>query len=314
MYNRLMTVLMIQPIPYQGSKRNLAKFILPYFPNGVRHLYEPFAGSAAITIATAYYNKANYFLINDLNTPLMALWERIINYPDALADEYTLLWNRQINNPKEFYNAVRDQFNKTHQPSDFLYLLARCVKGAIRYNNCGEFNQSPDNRRLGKNPATMRKDLQTVSALLRGRTTITAVDYREATHNATSNDLVYMDPPYQGTCTGKDNRYYSGVVFDELVNFLGDLNRRNISWILSYDGNTGEKTYGKDLPPELNAHHLKINAGRSSQDTLNGGEAITIESVYLSRELIRNLQVNEQAIQRIIHREKQLPLLDGFYD
>ena len=34
------------PIPYQGSKRNLAPDILRYFPEQIDVLYEPFAGSA----------------------------------------------------------------------------------------------------------------------------------------------------------------------------------------------------------------------------------------------------------------------------
>ncbi len=41
------------PIPYQGSKLNLAGEILRYFPNTFDILYEPFAGSAAIPIASA---------------------------------------------------------------------------------------------------------------------------------------------------------------------------------------------------------------------------------------------------------------------
>ena len=41
------------PIPYQGSKRNLAPDILRYFPETFDVLYEPFAGSAAMTIAAA---------------------------------------------------------------------------------------------------------------------------------------------------------------------------------------------------------------------------------------------------------------------
>ena len=32
------------PIPYQGSKRNIAKFILPFFPGHINKLIEPFAG------------------------------------------------------------------------------------------------------------------------------------------------------------------------------------------------------------------------------------------------------------------------------
>ena len=46
------------PIPYQGSKRNLASAILDYFPEHVYTLVEPFAGSAAMTLAAAARNAA----------------------------------------------------------------------------------------------------------------------------------------------------------------------------------------------------------------------------------------------------------------
>ena len=62
------------PIPYQGSKRNLADDILRYFPAHVEVLHEPFAGSAAISLAAAAQEKANRFHINDLNKPLVDLW------------------------------------------------------------------------------------------------------------------------------------------------------------------------------------------------------------------------------------------------
>lgn len=277
-----MSILLVQPIPYQGSKRNLAKYILKYFPSLVVNLYEPFAGSGAITLASASQNKATHYFLNDLNSPLMTLWYWMINYPEELAKEYQNLWNEQLSDPKGFYSQVRDRFNANFQPTDFLYLLARGVKGAIRYNSQGQYNQSPDNRRLGKKPETMRKDILTVSKWLKNKTTISAMDYREATTNATPNDLVYLDPPYQGTCTGRDNRYYSGVKFDDLVQYLEDLNSSQVPWILSYDGSRGDKTYGKKLPKEVHGYHLLVNAGRSSQDTLNGGNAITYESVYLS--------------------------------
>jgi DNA adenine methylase len=42
-----------QAFPYQGSKWNLAPAILRYFPDGIGTLIEPFAGSAAITLAAA---------------------------------------------------------------------------------------------------------------------------------------------------------------------------------------------------------------------------------------------------------------------
>ena len=58
-----------QPIPYQGSKRQLAPSILPHFPKDASRIVEPFAGSAAITIAAALRQLAGKFWINDAHTP-----------------------------------------------------------------------------------------------------------------------------------------------------------------------------------------------------------------------------------------------------
>lgn len=154
------------PIPYQGSKRNLAPVILSYFPPHVDRLVEPFAGSAAISIATAYRRLADRFLINDAHRPVIDLWREIIERPEELADKYRRLWQAQLGQEREYYDGIRDKFNKTHKPEYFLYLLARCVKAAIRYNGDGEFNNSPDNRRKGAHPDTMRERIVGAATLL----------------------------------------------------------------------------------------------------------------------------------------------------
>jgi DNA adenine methylase len=55
------------PIQYQGSKRSLASIILRYFPIKFPRLVEPFASTAAISIACAARGKTNSYWINDLN-------------------------------------------------------------------------------------------------------------------------------------------------------------------------------------------------------------------------------------------------------
>lgn len=152
------------PIPYQGSKRNLASSILSFFPEHVDTLIEPFAGSAAISIAAASNKKCSKFHLNDLNKSLMNLLDKIINNPEEVSENYSLLWNSQLGNERCFYDSIRDEFNKTQRADYLLYLLARCVKAAVRYNSKGEFNQSPDNRRKGRDPQKMRKDILEVSA------------------------------------------------------------------------------------------------------------------------------------------------------
>lgn len=284
------------PIPYQGSKRHIAKYILPFFPHEFNTLIEPFAGSAAISIAAACYRKASRFHLNDLNRPLMALWHEIIDNPQGIAKSYERLWTEQQGNEREYYDQVRDKFNRTRRPDYLLYLLARCVKASVRYNPKGEFNQSPDNRRLGRNPKRMAADIFAISNLFRGRTTTTSKDYREVLEIVTERDLVYMDPPYQGVCSNGDPRYYSGIEFEEFMQALERLNRQGISFILSYDGRTGDKPYGRELPRELKLHKIEVNAGRSSQSTLLGERATTFESVYLSPALVEHLDIHPQEL------------------
>ena len=277
------------PIPYQGSKRNLAADILRYFPTRVETLYEPFAGSAAISLAAAAQNRAQHYALNDLNKPLMDLWEAIVNTPEKLARQYAALWQAQLDDPKIFYKKIRDDFNLTGRPDAFLYLLARCVKASVRYNANGEFNQSPDNRRRGMAPATMREQLFGASYYFKGKTSFSSKNYRDALEPARAHDLVYMDPPYQGVCGNRDTRYLASVQFCEFVELLEQLNARKIRYIVSYDGRTGDKVYGEALPAHLELTHMELDAGRSSQATLLGRTDATIESLYLSPALSTEL-------------------------
>lgn len=296
------------PIPYQGSKRNLAKYILPFFPLEIETLFEPFSGSAAISIAAAVHGKAPGFHLNDVNQPLIALLRKIINEPNEIAAQYQILWMEQQGNERKYYDVVRDNFNKTKRPDYLLYLLARCVKASVRYNANGDFNQSPDNRRLGRNPKQMKNEVLAVSKLLKDKTTLTSADYKEVLKQATAKDLVYMDPPYQGVCATGDPRYFSGVDFDEFMQELKKLNEKNVPFILSYDGRTGKKSYGKDLPDELGMYRLEIEAGRSTQATLLGRDDITVESVYLSNNLVGKLRLEPNKIitNHEIHHSEEL--------
>lgn len=299
------TINVPHPFPYQGSKRGIAKYILPYFPSDVKCLIEPFCGAGAVSIAAAAHELAEKFVLNDLNKPLMDLWSEILDRSSVLCDEYERQWYEQQSDPKAYFFKVRDEFNKTHNPHQLLYLLARIVKGSVRYSSDGQFNQSADNRRFGMKPNTMRMNIFGVSALLGDKTTINSVDFRQVIKNANENDLIYMDPPYQGTSFTRDRRYFNGLSYEEFVDTLSCMNEQNLSYIISYDGITGEKIHGKPLPSGLHLKHLHINAGRSSQATLLGNNHETIESLYLSPSLVCRLENDKPAIKQLKALEQQ---------
>ena len=276
-------------VQYQGSKRNLAPLILQYMPRKFNRLIEPFAGMAAITIAVSKQQRANQYSLNDLNAPLMGILREAIETPDVLVAEYSKVWNEQLvfegGSVAHFYK-VRDEFNAGDKSAaNMLYLLARCVKGSVRYSSTGMFNQSPDKRRKGTSPTTLAKNVYQISSYLKGKTTFSSLDYREILKQAVPGDLVYMDPPYQGVCRSHDNRYYAGIEFDDFVGAVDELNSRGIDFMISYDGQCGEKQYGIDLPENLGLRKVLLNAGLSSQSVLLGRKEVTYEALYLSDKL-----------------------------
>ena len=277
-------------VQYQGSKRILAPQILQYMPKKFERLIEPFSGTAAISVATAKEDRTNSYLINDLNEPLVIMLKEAIEQPRRLVNEYRKVWNEQFsygeNHVAHFY-VVRERFNNGQEtPANLLYLLARCVKGAVRYGRNGKFNQSPDKRRHGTKPDTLEQNIYSISALLKGKTSFYALDYHEILEMAHPGDVVYMDPPYQGVTDVSDHRYFSGVPFDEFAEAIKVLNDKQVDYLISYDGVCGGKEYGEELPESLGCKKVMLNAGLSSQSLLLGRKSITYEALYVSESLI----------------------------
>ncbi len=138
----------------------------------------------------------------------------------------------------------------------------------------------------------MKNDIFTTSALFKGKCTLTSLDYKQVLIMAKENDLIYMDPPYQGTFVNGGFRYYGDIILADFIASLQALNARKIPFILSYDGRTGDKTFGESLPSHLELTKIEIDAGRSSQATLLGRNHTTFESVYLSKALVQKLNSN----------------------
>ena len=289
-------------VQYQGSKRNLAPQILQYIPNRFNRLIEPLAGMAAITIAVSKQGRAEHYLLNDLNEPLVNILKEAINNPKQLIEDYTRVWNEQLTyqgGSVEHFYKVRNDFNNGNQcAANMLYLLARCVKGSVRYSSSGQFNQSPDKRRMGTNPKNLARNVFLISSLLKNKTDFFSVDYREVTKRARPGDVVYLDPPYQGVCSSRDSRYFSGIDYNEFVECVEDLNKRDIDFIISYDGTCGDKLYGTDLPDTLGLRKIMLNAGLSSQSLLLGKKETTIEALYLSHNIRKTITpvVQEQLL------------------
>lgn len=289
-----------QPFPLQGSKRSQVPIINQLLPTDCSRIVEPFCGSAAVSIGARYHQKTECVAISDSNLSIMRLWQAILIDPNSLAEQYAKIWYGQFDSTeisrksdvRAYFKMVRDRYNDAGhdrgEPADFLFLLNKIVKGALRYNGNGRMNQSADSRRLGAKPSTVRTRLLATSNILHGASAICR-DYTVALEEASMDDVVYLDPPYQGTTDTRDKRYISGLSVDDFEDNVREASNRGLSLIISYDALRGEAIYGRPLDPAIGLLPLDIVTGLSAQGTLLGRKRETHETIYLSPALVERL-------------------------
>jgi DNA adenine methylase len=262
-------------IKWSGSKRSQAARILQLVPS-FKTYYEPFVGGASI----AYSVAPKKGVCGDICEPLIDLWKLIQENPNALADDYDKNWHRMQDEGYQVFYEIRENFNKTRNPSSLFFLSRTCVNGLIRFNKNGDFNNSLHHTRKGIAPDRIRKILVDWSARLANISFVCA-DYRDTTAQATNGDFIYLDPPYFNT----KGRYYgtSTIDFEEFFDYLKELNAKSVRYALSFDGSRGDKSYNTKLPEDLFKRHLMLPSGNSSFKKVIDGENLQVyESLYLN--------------------------------
>lgn len=241
-------------IKWTGSKRLVANMISQLMPKTQR-LFDPFVGGGAILPVA----KSDYIVAGDIIPELINLWKMIQVDPIRVLDGYELRWNRLQQEGHTAYYDIRDQFNRTRNPIDFLFLTRTCVNGLIRFNQNGDFNNSLHHTRPGIAPYRLRPILMQWSQWIR-HTKFSVKDYRETLADVRKGDLIFLDPPYMGT----KGRYIPDEFdYDTFYLELDRLNVIGAQWILTLDGEAGEREYQKTIPSDLYRYSTDITTGKS---------------------------------------------------
>ena len=265
---------MRQFIKWSGSKRSQADEIISYFPKKIGTYYEPFLGSGSVL----GHLKPERAICSDINKPLIKLWRLIKSDPQTVKEDYRKKWNSLQNIGHTYFYKIRDNFNKTQSPLDFLFLTRTCVNGLIRYNKKGEFNNSLHHTRKGIHPDQLSKIIDQWSEIIKSHDFFDS-SYEITTKSAKAGDLVYLDPPYFNTGT----RYFGAIDFEKFLKYLEDLNERGVKYVLSYDGKRGDKSFVVELPKKLYKRHIMLHSGNSAFNKVQGGKVEKVyESLYLN--------------------------------
>lgn len=179
-------------LKWPGGKHRLADRIRARLPQGQR-LVEPFVGSAAVFLNTAF----DRAWLTDINADLIGLYLAVQREGERFVEAAQALFTPEHNQADHYY-AHRARFNAEEDPWErallFLYLNRHGYNGLVRYNAAGQFNVPFGRYARPYFPETELRGFVAVAAAPRAHFAV--ADFRTVMAACQSGDVVYCDPPY----------------------------------------------------------------------------------------------------------------------
>lgn len=206
-------------LKWAGNKTAIMPELKKHLPAGAR-LVEPFAGSCAVMMATDY----PAYLVADINPDIINLYRQIKENTEWFINAAREHFDKD-NTPDRYY-VIRELFNYltsisvVEKAAMFLYLNRHCYRGMCRYNKSGEFNVPYGNYKKTYFP---EKEIRAFAEKARHATFICA-SYDETLAMLKDGDVVYCDPPYDGTFNGY---HAAGFTEDDQYHLASILERRS---------------------------------------------------------------------------------------
>jgi len=190
-----------------GGKQQLIELLLTELPAQVhsrRHV-EPFLGAGSLFFAHA----SRSALLADANSSLIATFQALKEHPGSVLQR---LRSNILSHSKRHYYSTRALYNRRPQSpaqaARFIYLNMTCFNGIFRVNQKGEFNVPKGSK--DKLQCPPREEYEAVSKLLQCAD-LRAADFTETLESASTNDFIYLDPPYPAL---NDTAYFAHYTRD----------------------------------------------------------------------------------------------------
>ena len=202
--------IIVPPIKCQGIKTKLVPWVEAIIPTSFSGTWiEPFMGSGVV----AFNIRPAKALLADTNPHLINFYQAVQKkeITSSIAREFLKTEGAKLEKSEgEYYYDVRKRFNETGQPIDFLFLNRACFNGMIRFNRKGGFNVPFCRKPTRFAPAYITKICNQIKAVAEiidnGDFEFRCQSFAETIATATSDDLIYCDPPY----IGRHADYFNG--------------------------------------------------------------------------------------------------------
>lgn len=259
------------PLKIQGIKRKLLYFIYSNINWDRKGIWiEPFMGSGVVGF-NGLHKKA---LMCDKNPHIISFFNAIKekqitekSVKEFLKRESQKLIAADENGKNNYYDEVRDRFNESHEPHDYLFLNRSCYNGLMRFNSHKKLN-TPYGKNPGRFTASFINEIASriyaISHILQKYNyTFRCQDWMKTIGEATKNDFIYFDPPYENL----NNTYFEKWSEQDAINVYYatlylDCNYSLSSWMKNqYGENEFIKKYylyRKDVEFKFKEHNYII--------------------------------------------------------
>ena len=217
-------------LKYTGSKRFVAAELAARFPKHDRFVDLTVGGGSILL------HSEKPKLISDINLHVINAYKLVKNNPQYLINHYKENHALVLKDNTHYY-TVRNRYNKSNTPEDFIFLTRTCYNGVIRFNRKGEFNTAFHVQgRNGMTPAKLEPIIMFWHQFLQN-VEIKCGDYAEV-YQPQDGDFIFLDPPYLAT-KGQYLSEASNFNFERLNQFLQMIDKCGIKFMCCLDNNIG---------------------------------------------------------------------------
>lgn len=192
----------VPPLKIQGIKTKLVPLIQQTAPLSRDTVWiEPFMGSGVVGFNVAP-PKA---VFSDTNPHIIQFYRQIQSkkITAQIVREFLEQEGAGLSaGDGDYYYMVRERFNKTHEPLDFLFLNRSCFNGMMRFNQNYDFNVPYGHKPQRFSKAYISKIANQIAHIERkleeSDWTFVCCPFAEAIAMAGEQSFIYCDPPYIG--------------------------------------------------------------------------------------------------------------------
>ena len=216
-------------LKWVGGKRKLVPTLAPqiktYIEETKGHYIEPFVGGGAMMLGLGLPKMVINDILPDLARTYLAVRDSPAEVKNLLCDM------RDWGTEESHYYAVRESEPDTDvdAAARMIYLNHLCFNGICRHNKSGKFNVP-----YGKQPGRITDDLleriDTASEALQGVEILNG-DFEPIIKAAEKGDLLYVDPPYDGTFVDYAQESFVGMSQHRLGSELAEAHKRGVAFI-----------------------------------------------------------------------------------